>query len=106
MWNATFPHQIANEIEVIFANKNGGDERQRFQVEDRGQPLRRLTHRHQQLNAPEPQQQQHQQRRRIPLDQRDRQRRREEREMRRAHEQRRRMALNGVGNGAEHRFIE
>lgn len=32
MWNSTFPNQIANEIEVIFTNKDG-DTRQRFQVE-------------------------------------------------------------------------
>lgn len=32
MWNSTFPGQIANEIEVIFTNKDG-DTRQRFQVQ-------------------------------------------------------------------------
>ena len=32
MWNNTFPNQIANEIEVIFTNKNGGDLSQRFRV--------------------------------------------------------------------------
>lgn len=33
MWNNTFPNQIANEIEVIFTNKDNVDLRQRFQVE-------------------------------------------------------------------------
>lgn len=41
MWNSTFPNQIANEIEVIFTNKDG-DLRQRFQVEPEvGQPRQR-----------------------------------------------------------------
>lgn len=31
MWNITFPNQVANEIEVIFTNKDG-DTSQRFQV--------------------------------------------------------------------------
>lgn len=52
MWNNTFPNQIANEIEVIFTNKDNGDLRQRFHVEpsrdnegkwDRPENLRRVN---------------------------------------------------------------
>lgn len=47
MWNNTFPNQIANEIEVIFTNRDTGDLRQRFQVEA-SDPRQRMVQQQQQ----------------------------------------------------------
>lgn len=56
MWNHTFPNQIANEIEVIFTNKETGDLTQRYQIQSDvlDRPQNRRNNRHRQRNAPQP----------------------------------------------------